>query len=156
MSYQVDLMERPSDKVLSVPVSTPAGEVGAAIGSAIERLFTRAAEAGLQPSGPPEVTYLSEFVPDSDIPARIEVDLPVTGPVDSVAEARQRAACQVARTVHRGAYDSIGKAHQALAEWAGAKGYRPGGPPTEVYLVGPDVDREPSSYLTEIVLPLTR
>ncbi|MET0134720.1 MAG: GyrI-like domain-containing protein [Kibdelosporangium sp.] len=149
-------MQRPTDGVLSVPLSTPAGQIATAIGAAIGKLLTRAADAGLQPGGPPEVTYLTEFDPDSDAPAEIEVDLPVIGPVEGISGARQRTACVMARTVHRGPYDQLGRAHEALAGWVAANGYQVTGPPTEVYLLGPDKNRDPSEYLTEIALPVTR
>ncbi|MCE7004637.1 GyrI-like domain-containing protein [Kibdelosporangium philippinense] len=155
MNYRVDLMRRPADEVLRVPVSTPPSNVGAAIGNTIEKLFSQAAAKGLQPCGPPEVMYLSKFTPESEEPAQIEIDLPVTGPIEGVPEGTRRPECHVARAVHRGPYDSIGAAHRALAEWAGARGYHVDGPPTEVYLAGPDNNRDPSDYLTEVLLAVS-
>ncbi|RSM85196.1 hypothetical protein DMH04_18015 [Kibdelosporangium aridum] len=152
MGYRVDLMRRPADEVLRAPVSTPPSEIGTAIGSTVEKLFAQATEKGLHPCGPPEVMYLSEFTPGSRQPARIGVDLPVTGPIDGVPGAMRRPECYVARAVHRGPYEGIGEAHRALAEWAGARGYHVNGPPTEVYLAGPDSKRDPSDYLTEVLL----
>jgi effector-binding domain-containing protein len=155
MGYQVDLMRRPADEVLRAPVTALPIEVSSVISSTVKKLLAQATQAGLRPCGPPEIMYLSEFTPDSDHAAQIEVDLPVTGPIEGVPGATRRPECHVARAVHRGPHDAIGDAHRALADWARARGYRVNGPLTEVYLAGPDGKRDPSDYLTEVLLAVS-
>jgi uncharacterized protein (DUF302 family) len=65
-----------------------------------------------------------------------------------------RHARPVARTVHQGDYASLGEAYRALDEWVERHGYRPAGPPTETYLVGPADVADPAGYRTEICLPV--
>jgi predicted transcriptional regulator YdeE len=61
---------------------------------------------------------------------------------------------RVASVVHQGRYDRIPAAYGALIAWAQAGGYRPAGPNREVYLQGYAPDSDPSSYVTELQLPV--
>jgi uncharacterized protein (DUF302 family) len=60
----------------------------------------------------------------------------------------------VARTVHHGDYTGIADAYRALDDWLGEHGYRSAGPPTETYLAGPDSERDPARYRTEVSMPV--
>lgn len=60
----------------------------------------------------------------------------------------------VARTVHRGRYEDIGAAYEAIFRWIHQHGRHQAGPPREIYLTGPDSDVVPEDYLTEVVVPL--
>jgi effector-binding domain-containing protein len=56
-------------------------------------------------------------------------------------------------TIHRGPYDSVAPAYDALTEWAKANGYEPTGIAYEYYLNDPSAD--PSVVAeTEIRFPL--
>ncbi len=151
MDYRIELVRRPGDEVLHVEASTSLSGLGSAVGTAIQQLLAQATGSGLRSAGPPEVSYLNEV---TSTPLRIAVELPVTGRVMDAKGVYHRAGCQLARTIHRGPYEQIGEAHRAVADWAASNGYHVSGPPTEVYLAGPEAGREPQEYLTEILLPV--
>jgi predicted transcriptional regulator YdeE/DNA-binding transcriptional MerR regulator len=60
----------------------------------------------------------------------------------------------VASVVHQGSYDRIPTTYRALMAWTQANGYRGGGPNREIYLQGFEQGSDPSSYVTELQLPV--
>jgi effector-binding domain-containing protein len=58
----------------------------------------------------------------------VEVDAPFPGAGDVVAS--ELPAGRVARTVHRGAYTGLGRAHDAVAAWCSTTGHQRVGPPS--------------------------
>ena len=68
-------------------------------------------------------------------------------------EARTIAGGRVAVTLHRGPYDEIGPAYEAVQRWVEANGYGFAGPPRELYLTAPDeVPQEQAA--TEVQFPI--
>ena len=61
-----------------------------------------------------------------------------------------------ATTIHKGPYDNIGKAYQALMQWCESNGYGLDGPDREVYLVCPPEVSDPSAYVTELQQPIKK
>jgi effector-binding domain-containing protein len=61
----------------------------------------------------------------------------------------------VASTIHRGPYDNIGEAYQALMTWCEANGYELAGPDREVYLTSPP-EVSPADYVTELQQPVKK
>ncbi|WP_406601616.1 GyrI-like domain-containing protein [Lentzea miocenica] len=62
----------------------------------------------------------------------------------------------VAQTFHRGSYDTIPAAYEAVFAWIREHGLHQAGPPRELYLTGPDTATSADDYLTEVVVPLRR
>ncbi len=56
----------------------------------------------------------------------------------------------------RGPYDGSMNVWNALGKWVPEHGYKPAGPPVEVYIVGPGDKVPPGEYVTEIRVPLQR
>ncbi|MBA8932016.1 effector-binding domain-containing protein [Kutzneria viridogrisea] len=154
MSYLVQLKELPPSVVLRVRSSVPAEQIGEAVRTAFAQLTSAAVQAGLDPVGPTEVTYLRQFRPGEV--AEIEADLPVSAdPVRAgVGGLVRRPGRIVAHVFHKGPYEDITGAYQALIDWIQRTGHRTVGHPTEVYLVGPNEDPLPENYLTEVVIPV--
>ena len=61
---------------------------------------------------------------------------------------------EMACLTHQGGYDTIGGTYGQLMSWIEAHGYHIAGPPREVYLRGPESGDDPSSYVTEIQIPV--
>ena len=57
---------------------------------------------------------------------------------------------EAAVCLHVGPYGEVAKAYEAVQEWIAKEGRKPGGPPWEAYLSGPDEDPP----RTEVVFPL--
>jgi predicted transcriptional regulator YdeE len=62
----------------------------------------------------------------------------------------------VACVAHRGGYDGLPEAYNALMTWTEANGYQIVGPNRNVYLQGPDPSLDPASYVTEVQFPVER
>ncbi|MFE4632134.1 MerR family transcriptional regulator [Streptomyces sp. NPDC056773] len=140
-----------------VAASYQGQDIGPVIGPLYDELFSRAAAAGVTPSGPGVAYY--EDAGDPARPGAVLVHAGVTVAADVRAEdlggevrivvlpAVERAAT----VVHRGSMDSILPAEQALAQWIDANGERSGGYAREVSLACPE-DRD--EWVTELQEPL--
>ncbi|MCX4092447.1 DUF302 domain-containing protein [Nocardia sp. alder85J] len=156
MEYRVAVCEAVPQAVLRVPREVRQDRLGADLAAGMRELVTVAGRTGLVACGSPTITY-RQSVPDGET---VEVDFAV--PVEPGAALGPRSGAEVivtpgtlvARTCHRGGYDGLGGAYTALREWLRISGHRPIGPPTEVYLVGPDEVADPKRLLTEIRVPV--
>ena len=63
---------------------------------------------------------------------------------------------RAAITVHRGAYDELQNAHDAIGDWVLAHDHDPGGPVWEVYVSGPQQHDDPARWETKVVWPLRK
>jgi effector-binding domain-containing protein len=129
--------------------------IGEDISAGMRELFEQASAAGLRPTGPPAITYLGELGPrPTDVEFTFPVEPGVAGQTGNEVEVVAQPARTVALTRHQGNYDRIGAAHKALEEWIHSSGRRMVGPPTEIYLVGPDTATGPHDLLTEVRIPV--
>ena len=76
--------------------------------------------------------YLS---PTFEVGARVEIGVEVGQRFEASSEVRRLELLQgsVARTVHRGPYHELGRAHQALRDWAECSDSTLAGPHWEIY-----------------------
>lgn len=106
--------------------------------------------------GVPFAIYHNEpFRPD-DIDVELGLPLAEDATIDAASSAHRRVlpGGSVAYTIHVGDYGTIGAAYEDLYTWLAKSGYRPVGPPRELYLVGPSEGVSPSEYRTEIDVPV--
>jgi effector-binding domain-containing protein len=107
-------------------------------------------------AAPIAVYHDPEVTPDS---VDLEVVVPVAGPPgDPITTPAGRVlgealvpGGEAAVLVHSGPYDTLHESYRALAGWVAEHGYRPAGPPQEIYLTGPD---EPGPPVTELRMPV--
>ncbi|PXY22174.1 GyrI-like domain-containing protein [Prauserella muralis] len=156
MNYDVTICDMPDRTAFVQRQRVDADRLGDAIGSTIGSLVATAGRYGLTPAGAPEVAYLSEYSPEQ--PVELEVRVPVAGAErlgpGHGAPLAELSAGRCVRTVHQGPYDKIGDAYAALDKWIAVHGHHAAGPPTEVYLVGPDRTGTPEEYRTEVSIPI--
>lgn len=156
MAYDVTVCDTPARTALSRRERVAVERLGDAIGNTIESLFRAAGQFGLTPAGAPEVAYLSEYSPER--PLEFEVHVPVTGTErlspGHRAPLTELPASRCVKTVHPGSYEQIGDAYAALQKWITVHDHHAVGPPTEIYLVGPDRTRRAEEYRTEIAIPI--
>ncbi len=62
--------------------------------------------------------------------------------------------CAMASTMHRGPYDAVGAAYEALREWIRDNAMVVDGPPREIYLTDPGETPDPADLVTEIEFPI--
>jgi len=89
----------------------------------------------------------------------VEIAMPIRGDITVTGRLKVRelpAIASAACTIHKGSFDQVGDAYKALMSWIEANRYQMAGPAREVYLQGPGPGVDPSSYVTEIQLPVEK
>ena len=130
------------------------------IAEMIPELCCYAEEKGLDITGPPmfichEMTPEEAMEADKNECADVEVVLPISGPT----EENEEITCYeiptetVACVVHRGPYDSVTPAYEALYAWIEDHGKKITGPIREIYLNDP-AEVPPEEILTQICIPV--
>ncbi|MVU78306.1 DUF302 domain-containing protein [Nocardia sp. ET3-3] len=156
MEYRVNVCETAPQAVLRIPLEIRPDLLSDGIVSGMDRLAEVAEKAGLVASGAPTITFHRELPSEESIVVDFGLPIeaaPALGP-SSGAELVIQPQSLVARTCHRGSYAEIDAGYRALREWLRQEGYRPIGPPTEAYLIGPDEVSDPRLLITEIRIPV--
>ncbi|MFE3025502.1 DUF302 domain-containing protein [Nocardia tengchongensis] len=156
MEYRVNVCETPPQTVLRIPLEIRPDLLSEGIIGGMGRLTEVAEKAGLTANGAPTITFHRELLAEDAIVVDFGLPIeaaPALGP-SSGAELVIQSPTLVARTSHRGSYRDIDAAYRALREWLQQAGYRPAGPPTEAYLIGPDEVSDPRMLITEIRIPV--
>lgn len=134
--YRVDLEERTPQPTAVIRATVPVTGIPDFLGGAFEETIRVITGQGLMPAGPPFACYRR-----TEDGFEVEAGFPASGEVR--AEGRVLAGTlpggPTATTEHRGAYDAVGAAYDALGEWVAAHGWTPAGLPWESYLDGPEV-----------------
>jgi effector-binding domain-containing protein len=148
----IEIHELHPREVATVRVAVPMAELPTAMGEAIGEIESRMAEAGVGIAGPPFARYLSFQ------PARIEADIgcPVLRPAPHVGRVfpGQLPGGRVASIVHVGPYETLEHTYEHLQRWLGDAGVQGTGPMWEVYWSDPGAEPDPSTWRTEILVPL--
>lgn len=154
MEYDMAIRDVPAQRIAAVRATTAMDTVGEALGSGWGQLFGALGAAGAAPSGPPFAIY-NRYGGES---GEVELEACVPTAADIAAPApvvvRDEPAMTVAATLHKGPYNEIGGAYEALQTWIAAQGRRIAGPPREVYLTDPEQVTDPAEYLTEVQWPV--
>ncbi|MEC3918689.1 DUF302 domain-containing protein [Nocardia sp. CDC160] len=156
MKYRVGLCETAPQTVLRIPLEIRPDKLSEGIVAGMVRVAQIAEQAGLTASGAPTITFHRELPSDDAIIVDFGLPIeaaPTLGP-SSGAELVVQAPTLVARTCHRGSYGDLDAAYRALRDWVHVGGYRPIGPPTEAYLIGPDEVSDPRQLITEVRIPV--
>jgi effector-binding domain-containing protein len=147
-NYEIHVEDAPTRKVAMVHRRGPMAEVGDAVGTGLGHLYEVIGSVGVQPAGMPFVVYL-EVGDEVDM----ELCVPVKDGFESHGDVRSGTVegGAVATTVHRGPYEAIGPAYEALTEWIHSHDAEIAGPPREFYLNDP---RDGAVPETEIEYPI--
>jgi effector-binding domain-containing protein len=144
MTYDIEVTDAPERLTAVVALSTTWPELPGEAGAAFDEVWAYVAgRDGLRDDGHNVILY-KDAVPN------VEVGVEVT----RVFEPEGRVAPSVlpggsvARTVHRGGYDLLPAAHQAVHEWCEANGHEVAGPRWEIY---GDWHDDPDRLETEVV-----
>jgi len=153
-TQEVALKNIPSQAVASVRDVIPTlSDLGQLFGE----MFAYLGQHRITPAGPPIGIYHDQEFCEQD--ADVEVAVPVAGSVpegDRVKERELPAVEEMACIVHQGSYEAVGGTYGQLMAWIEANGYRMAGPVREVYVRGPESGGDPSTYVTEIQLPVEK
>ena len=93
----------------------------------------------------------------SDIDGEAVVYLKQAIPESGRVKVYELTATMVASVVHKGAYNRLNQAYEAIGRWIDANGYMVTGPNREVYLYCTQpVRQDDDSYVTEIQFPVAK
>jgi effector-binding domain-containing protein len=151
MDYKIKLLELPDQPVLSMRTTTAVEDLPKFLGKAYNGIMQYITELGKGPSGMPFAAYYNLDMKALDIEAGFPVKtaLPAKGEILS----NVIPAAKFATTIHRGSYDTMVPAYEALNDWIKANNYEATGVAYEYYLNDPNSD--PSIVAeTEIRFPL--
>lgn len=111
-----------------------------------------AGESAVGLAGPPFVRYL-EWGPERVV---VDIGFPVVRPSPTIGDVRPATlpGGTVASIVHVGPYEGIAATYGRLRDWLVATGHGELGPMWEVYWTDPASEPDPSTWRTEIVVPL--
>ncbi len=127
------------------------------IGGLIGELMRYLAGRGVTPGSLAPYLAIYYDAEYRDRGADVEVAVPLAGRLRGdarVAVHELPGSATAASVVHTGSYDRITAAYRALAAWTQANGFRASGPNREIYLQGFEAGPDPSSFVTELQLPV--
>ncbi|MGA9350294.1 MAG: MerR family transcriptional regulator [Anaerolineae bacterium] len=153
-TQEVALKRIPAQAVASVRDVIP---TFSDLGQLFSEVFAYLGRHRISPAGPPIGIYYDEEFCEHDVD--IEVAVPVTEPVPEGGGVKERelpAVEEMACIIHEGSYETVGGTYGQLMAWIEANGYRMCGPVREVYVRGPESGGDPSTYVTEIQLPVEK
>jgi len=130
------------------------------IAGMIPELCCYAEDKGLDIIGPPmfichEMTPEEAMKADENECADVEVVIPISGPTEENEEITcyEIPSETMACVIHRGPYDSVTPAYEALFAWIADNGKEITGPIREIYLNDPE-EVQPEEILTQICIPV--
>lgn len=153
-AYEIVIKEVPAMKVAAVRGVIPAyGDIG----QLYSVLFKHVGRHRARPAGPALAIYYDEGYRETDVDVEAAVPLSKDLPDGDRVQVRELPAVeQMACIVHKGSYDSMGEAYNQIMAWIEVNGYGVCGPNREVYIKGPGLLTRPSSYVTELQIPVEK
>ncbi len=150
MSHEVAVKMVDNQVVSSHRTVTTYQQVFAAIPQGFATVFQRLEDHNEEPAGIPFT--ISRRAPDADDAGEVEMCIPVS-PGTKIAPVHEIPGGPVAAVIHKGPYDEMGPAYEALAIWIADHGHEIVGPTREIYVNHPD-DVTPAEPLTELQWPI--
>ncbi len=152
MSYEVVKKQIPETAFLYMKRQVKPEAIAEALAGMLGPVFQFATAKGIPFAGPPTARYLS-FGPGL---ITLEAGMPVVGPAEGEGEIMMGALFggSVASTVHKGPYDQLNLAHEAIQQWLAENNEELASAPWEVYISDPGEVPDPADWLTEIIHPL--
>lgn len=156
MAYEVQVKEVPVGHVAAIRKRTSKATIGQDISAGFEAIGEATSRAGVPLAGPPFLIMFDVIGEGSEV-GDIEIGFPVGVPFAGAAEVvgREEPAMTVAWTMHRGPYEELGPAYEAVTDWIQEHGHEIVGPPREIYLTDPSETPDPADYVTEIRFPIS-
>lgn len=150
MSHEVVVKEVDPQIVSSHRTATTYQQVFTAIPEGFGTVLGRLQEHNVEPHGVPFTIF--HRAPDAENPGEVEMCIPVAANA-KLDETREIPGGPVAAVIHKGPYDEMGSAYEALATWITEHGHEIMGPTREIYMNHPD-DVAPTELLTELQWPI--
>lgn len=131
--------------------------VAEVLADVLPAVFGYAIESGSAPAGHPFVRHVGR----SPAFITIEAGVPLVAtpeaapPEDSGILVGELPGGTVAATTHKGPYEGLGEAYEALDRWVTESDYESAGHPWELYVTDPGEVPDPADWLTDVFWPVT-
>lgn len=154
MTYTIELRQETGQPKLSIRGKVTFAEIGEKVGEFVAETSAYLERLGIEPDGPP-FTRVHGLSPDHiDLEAGLTIRRPIQG--EARIESGVLPDGPVAFTLHRGDYQTLPEANEAILNWANANGWQANGPNWERHMVAPGHDPNPENWRTEVVMPLKK
>lgn len=152
-NQEVVLKQIPSRSVVALRDTIDLQDINQLFGE----IFAYLGQHRINPTGPPIGIYHDEEFREQNLDVEIAVPVVGTVPDGDRIQGRELSAVEsMACIVHEGGFDTLGGTYGQLMGWIEANGYRMCGPVREIYVRGPESGGDPSTYITEIQLPVAK
>ena len=146
-AYHVILLEDPEQRVFSIRKTIGVDQYH----EFFEELFQEAAARGLTQAGPIQMLYHDEEFSYENSDVEVQMVVAQDGP-----DVKRKPACLCAAVQHRGPYENLNLAYEALCAWLGEHTeYRMCGPAMDRYFGDPD-NTPPEVLETGVLFPVER
>jgi len=136
MAYKINLLEFPDQPTLIMRETHSVEQLPTFFGKAFGGVMAYLNELGEQPTGMPFGIYYNLDMSALDVEAGFPVGRSLPGKGDVRASVIPSGL--FISTVHKGSYDSMEPAYDALSSWAKSNGYKPTSIAYEYYLNDPN------------------
>lgn len=146
--FEMEIKKRKEQNTLVMKTVTPVSKLSEVLGKAYSAAAGHLGMKGMQPAGAPFCAYFNMDMENLEV----ECGFPVSEKIDGDGNellASTLPGGDHAFTVHKGSYEKIGDAYDALAAFVKEQGREPSGVSYEIYLNSP-MDVKPEELLTEI------
>ena len=150
MTYQIENRVLTAQDTAVVRSSIPVAQLPGWLAGVYEEVYRYLTERGILTDGPPFARYAFHGgIVD------VEAGFPVPGPVPDGRRvtASRLPGGSAAVTTHRGRYEDLALAYQAVTDWLKERDLEPAGPHWEVYYTNPAAQPDPSTWSTDLVSP---
>jgi len=154
MIYTIETKTLQPQSMVSIRARTIPNQISETLGHIFGEIQSYLIQQGIKPAGPPFALYHTYEEDCVDLEAGLPVSEPVTSIESGRMVARELPGGQVATTWHRGPYETLMQAHQAIEEWTKEHNRFSAGAPWEVYWTDPGEEPDSSQWKTEVFRPL--
>jgi effector-binding domain-containing protein len=149
--FEVNLRTLPDQNFIYMTnKDVEANQIGLKIGESLMKLDGFAKENKLTIAGPPFTVWYSptNFVTGLPIASEVKVD------GNKEIKPGTQSSCEAYVVSYYGAYSNTQGVYENMSAFITEKGKRPAGPPRELYLSDPMLEKDTAKWLTEIVFPV--
>jgi AraC family transcriptional regulator len=147
------IVERPAQPVASIRVTCQPQEISATLAELLPEVLAHLNASGARMAGVPFSRYHAFGPSEIDIEAGIPVvkHVPEKGRVKN----SELPGGKAVMVWHRGAYEKLAGAHEALQAYLASHDLKPRGGPWEVYWTDPGMVPDPAKWRTQIFAPIS-
>ena len=152
MDYEIEIRRLEAQPMVSIRTSCQAAEIGGTLAEILPEVFRYVRKHNVFPSGPPFTRYHGFDADKVDIEGGMPVSAPLEG--EGRITAGELPGGEVVTTIHKGPYEELPAAHDALDNWIAKNDRESAGAQWESYVTDPGEEPDPNKRETELLWPI--